>query len=185
MASLRALHVRNVRPEDSCATALIEYRKFAADTLSFCPQNKLEYLGADSAVQRLVRRIPVNKPDVDKKGKGKEKSPAIDKKAKGKKKSESTLMKELASLGADWFNEMHIKPTLEELIDGYDESDDDFEIDGSYGLRVELVGGLRFCDISGVRIFGTLNLSCYVLFTLEVMFHGGERTKFKSLLNQC
>ncbi|KAI9848787.1 MAG: hypothetical protein M1838_000368 [Thelocarpon superellum] len=66
LISLRALHIINFRTDDTCTWVMRELRKFAIDNVAHHPQLKLEYIGLDATVERLLRR-----PRASKKRKGK------------------------------------------------------------------------------------------------------------------
>jgi hypothetical protein len=120
------------------------------DTISHQPQLKLEYLALDSSggaigidqqVFRLVRRKNVPK------------TPAkVDKKGKGKETATSDLNGTIGSIGSSIWGglETQLPPGLDA-----DSSDEEEEIEGYKvkGLRLEMMGGLKFSDIAGVRIF--------------------------------
>jgi hypothetical protein len=132
-----------------------EFRKFAVDNIAHNPGMKLEYLALETSVERLVRRAPVQKVVVDKKGKGKEKLST-----KGKTLAQLALAQHTSwsstsgiGIGNAGLDGLSLAP-----IPGYptswDESDeDDLDIGGKMGLRIETVEGIRFSDVSGVRIF--------------------------------
>jgi hypothetical protein len=115
---------------------------------------KLEYLALDTSVERLVRRKPKSKVK-DKKGKGKD----VDTIGLSVQHLAEVVMNG-PSLGGGWGSG---SDTLGgSLTNGYDwESSGDDEGDGlsmsavstKTGLKVETVEGIRFCDVSGVRIF--------------------------------
>ncbi|TVY17542.1 hypothetical protein LARI1_G005107 [Lachnellula arida] len=131
MTSLRALHVNQFR-YDQCASMMHEWKQLMVDVVAHTPFMKLEYIGLNEAIDRLVRRSRVNKnAKKDKKGKGK----ATDVIAK-------------ALLGDnDW--------TDPSKRSDYQASSDEDEavMFGELGLKVETVEDIRFYEISGVRIF--------------------------------
>jgi hypothetical protein len=100
-----------------------EFRKFAVDSISHSPEMKLEYLALDLTVERLVRRPPTK--EAGKKAKGKEKDGGLS-----------------TSVG-----------TANGEATESSDSDEDEEVGGKTGLKVETIDGIRFSDIDGVRIF--------------------------------
>jgi hypothetical protein len=132
-----------------------EFRKFAVDNIAHNPDMKLEYIALDTSVERLVRRKPPSKSA------GKDK-PA-DKKGKGKVQGMDNTSKALAELiiglgsSSSWgdggsSNANGLATPV--LFDWQDSSDEDEPASiGKIGLKVETVEGIRFCDVSGVRIF--------------------------------
>jgi len=112
---------------------------------------KLEYLALDTSIEQLVRRVPT-KPPVDRKGKGKEKAST-----KGKTLAQLALAQHthwsstsgvgIANAGLDGLSLAPIPMSWEES------DDEDLDIGGKMGLKVETVEGIRFSDVTGVRIF--------------------------------
>jgi hypothetical protein len=133
LTNLRALHIINFRNDDTCHWVVREVRKFVVDSVSYNPEMKLEYIGLENSVERIVRRAPKSK-DVNK---------AADKKGKGKavEKIESEAFPTLNSM---------LTPVVEDSS-----SDDDDESDDGLipGLKLETLEGVRFYDIYGIRIF--------------------------------
>ncbi|KAH7385118.1 F-box domain-containing protein [Cadophora sp. MPI-SDFR-AT-0126] len=140
LTALRVLHVISFHnPEDTCTWVMREFRKFAVDVICHNPSMKLEYLALDQALDRLVRRKPMLKPKVDKKGKGKEANWTS-----AKALAELVMGSAAISTSGGW-NE-------ESKYDFPDSSDDEDGIVKT-GLRVETIDGIRFSDVLGVRIF--------------------------------
>jgi hypothetical protein len=112
---------------------------------------KLEYIGMENTVERLVRRVKI--PKSKDKGKGK----AVD---TGKAVQQPDL-----PAGALWANDtievlddLEPFPTLNSMLKtpAEEESSDDEsgDEDGlSPGLKLETLEGVRFYDVYGVRIF--------------------------------
>jgi hypothetical protein len=122
---------------------------------------KLEYIALDNSVERLVRRVPLPKKEVDNKGKGKEVAGGAHGASKkafaqlvlgsgGVWPDGTTMGSGLTSgLGTSGIGSMNF---LEDSED--DESAEwGVGISGKIGLKVETVEGIRFCDVTGVRIF--------------------------------
>lgn len=140
LTALRVLHVITFdNPDDTCSWVFREFRKFTVDVICHNPTMKLEYLAVEQALDRLVRRKPMLKPKVDKKGKGKEMN--------------WTSAKALAELV---MGSAAVATTGGWSEDGkYDFPDSSDDEDGivKTGLRVETIDGIRFSDVTGVRIF--------------------------------
>ncbi|KAK4196825.1 hypothetical protein QBC40DRAFT_268158 [Triangularia verruculosa] len=156
LVSLRALHIAQLRNEDTCIWVMRETKKFLIDNLSHHSHLKLEWISIDDddRVERLIRArdLPKRKKD------GREKK-------KGKKKVVPTTGMGSTSLGL-------ILPSIEtgaageatssawlEAIGGNGSSDsedsgDDGEEDERFrASKIETVGDMRFFDVYGVRIF--------------------------------
>jgi hypothetical protein len=103
----------------------------------------LEYIALDQTIDRLVRRKPIV-------------NSVPSKKAKGKGKQCNILLDLVMGTNTSGISSV---PTWEAAIAGsaasHLESSDDEDEDGSLsrGLIVETLSGMRFCDITGVRIF--------------------------------
>jgi len=153
LTALRALHTIQFRTDDTCLWVMREFRKFAVDNIAHNPDMKLEYLALDTSVERLVRR---KQPKT-----GKEK--AADKKGKGKAKGMDNTSKALAELiiglgssstwgdGGSSSSNGLATPVLFEWQESSD--DEDPVAISKTGLKVETIEGIRFCDVTGVRIF--------------------------------
>src|SRR3954449_9872106 len=78
LVNLRALHIIQLRNDDTCVWVMRETKRFLIDNLSHYPHLKLEWISIDDEdrVERLVR--PSDRAKKDK---------AASKKAKGKQKS--------------------------------------------------------------------------------------------------
>jgi hypothetical protein len=132
-----------------------EFRKFAVDNIAHNPEMQLEYLALDTNVERLVRRKQLAKPA------GKDK--AADVKGKGKATGMDNTSKALAELiiglgsSSNWNDATSSSangvttPVLFEWQESSDE--EDATSVHKTGLKVETIEGIRFCDVSGVRIF--------------------------------
>lgn len=133
-----------------------EFRKFAVDNISHNPEMKLEYLALDTSVERLVRSIPSNKtPAVDKKGKSKETSMTKGKTLAQLAKTQNMSWSSMGGVGIG-SNALDILNGVG--ITGYsaawDESDDeDLDIGGKSGLKIETVENIPFYEVTDVRIF--------------------------------
>ncbi|KAG4435478.1 hypothetical protein IFR05_009050 [Cadophora sp. M221] len=140
LTALRALHVITFdNPDDTCSWVFREFRKFAVDVICHNPTMKLEYLAVEQALDRLVRRKPMLKPKVDKKGKGKETNWTS-----AKALAELVMGSAAVATTGGW--------SEDGKYDFPDSSDDDDGIVKT-GLRVETIDGIRFSDVTGVRIF--------------------------------
>lgn len=181
LANLRALHIVQLRDEDTCHWVLRETKRFLADNVSHHPHLKLEWLSVneDDRVMRLVRMHKGRRrdgDDKDPKGKGKAKD-----KGKWKGKGVQTAVVPVAAslTSASSSSPLPMEPIaspvesptfdldlssmdlskflpkdLSEALGSSDEEDGDFGgEDGRYGQKIKLVDGLNFCDAEGVRIF--------------------------------
>lgn len=122
---------------------------------------KLEYIALDNSVERLVRRVPLHKKNVDNKGKGKEVSSTAygaSKKAfsqlvlgSGGIWPDGTPMSAglTSGLGTSGIDSIHFLEDSEEE----DGAEWGVGVSGKMGLKVETMEGMRFCDVTGVRIF--------------------------------
>jgi hypothetical protein len=116
---------------------------------------QLEYLALDTSVERLVRRKQTEKQA----GKGK----ASDKKGKGKAGGMDNTSKALAELiiglgsSSNWNDGTNSSANglATPVLFDWQESSDEEEPSSisKIGLKVETIEGIRFCDVSGVRIF--------------------------------
>lgn len=134
LVSLRALHIIQLRNDDTCVWVMRETKRFLIDNLSHHPHLKLEWISIDDddRVERLLR--PSDFPKKDKKA---------SKKSKGKQKALGS------SLGGG--NDMF--PVLAPP-DNWDVSSSDSEDDEDLqDTRIETVDNIHFYDVWGVRIF--------------------------------
>ena len=161
LISLRALHTIQFRTDDTCMWVCREFRKFTADNVSHNPHLKLEYIALDSSVERLVRRVPAPEQKLDYKGKGKEIAGNADDSSRktfaqlvlgsGRVWPDGTSMSSSFAFGTgtSGFGQMNFSEDSED--------DDGDELgpgsSGKIGLKLETIEGLRFCDVTGVRIF--------------------------------
>ena len=132
MTSLRAIHINQFRVGDTCPSIMHETKQFMVDMVSHNPQMTLEYIGLNEAIERLVRRSRAKSTKKDKKGKG--------------KANETTKVIAEALLGNSTWADSSAS------FDSQASSDEEMMV-GKLGLKVETVEGIRFCDVTGVRIF--------------------------------
>jgi len=119
---------------------------------------KLEYLALDNNVERLVRRVKNPSPSssstkkTDKKGKGKENkgnAQVLAELVMGSSGYENSLL-----LGGSGGNtSSNSQPWLEYQDDDSSDEEQDSSYNAKIGLKVESLEGLKFHDVSGVRIF--------------------------------
>jgi hypothetical protein len=162
LVSLRAFHTIQFRTDDTCLWVCREFRRFTVDNVSHNPHMKLEFIALDNSVERLVRRVPLPKNNVENKGKGKE----IAGNADGSSRKtfaqlvfgsdgtwpDGTPMSAGLATGGPWTNGIDYSLVLEDSED--DEGAEwSFGISGKIGLKVETIEGMRFCNVTGVRIF--------------------------------
>lgn len=128
MANLRALHIVNLRNDDTCVWVMRETKRFIIDNLSHFPDLKLEWLAIDED-EHAERLIRWKAPPKDKK------------KAKAKGKEKDTP---LASMNGDQYPVLSLEP-------GVDSDSDDDDIGG--GMRIETIDNIHFYDVWDVGIF--------------------------------
>ncbi|KAI3402165.1 hypothetical protein diail_94 [Diaporthe ilicicola] len=138
LVNLRALHVINLRNDDTCVWVMRETKRFVIDNLSHYPELKLEWLAIDDdeRVERIVRwkETPKEKKSKSAKSKGKEKAVPWTSLPNG-----------------DHFPVL----SLDNLDLGSESDEDDGE--GSTGpdgmSKIETIDNIHFYDVWGVRIF--------------------------------
>ncbi|KAJ4389777.1 hypothetical protein N0V93_007249 [Gnomoniopsis smithogilvyi] len=129
MANLRALHIVNLRNDDTCVWVMRETKRFIIDNLSHFPELKLEWLAIDED-EHAERLIRWKAPPRDKKKKAK---------AKGKEKATSST-----PTNGDQYPVLSLEP-------GVDSDSDDDDIGG--GLKIETIDNIHFYDVWDVGIF--------------------------------
>lgn len=166
LESLRALHTIEFRCRETCAWVMQEFRKFVVDNVAHNPEMKLEYLALGASVDRLVRHpLPLEAP-VDRKGKGKEttatKGPTLAQLAVAQHKTLAQLA--LAQNDTSWSSTGGIGigsnalDILNSPIPGFstswdDSDDEDLDVGGKSGLRIEMIENMPFYEVTDVRIF--------------------------------
>jgi hypothetical protein len=121
-----------------------EFKGFTKDNVAHNPDMKLEYLALQDNVDRLVRRSASSPSKSSKKGKGKSKA-----KQDSTKQMAEMMLGVNNTLGGDGAT---LPPTFEWQASS--EEDEGWGVPvGKAGLKVETVEGVRFGDVSGVRIF--------------------------------
>ncbi len=132
LVSLRALHIIQLRNDDTCVWVMRETKRFLVDNLSHHPHLRLEWVSIDedNLVERVVNPAElVNKPP-KKKSKGKEKATGL----------VNSLANFPALLANAWDN----------AEAAANESDSDDEL---MSTKFQLLEGARFSDVWDVRIF--------------------------------
>jgi hypothetical protein len=134
LVNLRALHIIQLRNDDTCVWVMRETRRFLADNVSHHPEMKLEWLSIDEndIAARLIP--PSEQPKKEKKSK----------KAQGKQ----TAVVSQGVGGSDLFP---VLPSLENWGDVSSDSDEDE--DDLPKPRFETKENFHFYDIYGIRIF--------------------------------
>ncbi|KAJ0115291.1 hypothetical protein J7T55_012567 [Diaporthe amygdali] len=138
LANLRALHIINLRNDDTCVWVMRETKRFVIDNLSHYPELKLEWLAIDDdeRVERIVRwkETPKEKKSKSAKSKGKEKAVPWTSLPNG-----------------DHFPVL----SLDNLDIGSESDEDDEEgTSGPDGMsKIETIDNIHFYDVWGVRIF--------------------------------
>lgn len=172
LTALRALHVVELRNDDTCVWVMRETKFFLIDTVSHCPAlRKLEWVSVDEEdrVSRLVRPAAKKKKkggdgdgddddDDDDGGKGKGKAKEgqqQDKSGKAKAKaSKGNKSKTATAIGGVVTLDI---PALiaAELADDFSSDEEDAAAEAEFllGQKIEVVDGMHFCDVDDVRIF--------------------------------
>lgn len=134
LINLRALHLIQLRNDDTCVWVMRETKRFLIDNLSHHPHLKLEWISIDDddRVDRLIRP-----GDLPKKNKS-----APSSKSKGKEKAPSPAG---FSLGGEMFP---ILPALDSWDQSDSEDDEELQDQG-----IETLENIHFYDVWGVRIF--------------------------------
>ncbi|KAK0742193.1 hypothetical protein B0T21DRAFT_306662 [Apiosordaria backusii] len=161
LVSLRALHIAQLRNEDTCVWVMRETKKFLIDNLSHHPHLKLEWISIDDddRVERLIRArdLPRRKDkQKGKKDKAKKQSPTL-----GLGSSASGLILPSIETGdgggsssSAWMDAIGGNGSSDDSEDDSDEDGDgDGDDDRFRASKIETVGDMRFYDVYGVRIF--------------------------------
>lgn len=139
LTNLRALHIINLRNDDTCVWVMRETKEFLLDNLSHHPDMKLEWVSIDEddKVDRIL--LPVDLPP-----KKKKKAAAKD---KGKQKATSTTTagNTVTINGGESFP---IFPALDGWGAESESEDEDEETP-----VIERLPGVKFYDVWDVRIF--------------------------------
>jgi len=140
--NLRALHIIQLRNDDTCVWVMRETKRFLMDSISHYPELKLEWLSIDddTCVERVIWTCPGPKPPKAKsaKGKGKEKATI------------EPTVEPTAVPTVDPTSETEPFPLLS--MDAWEtaaDSDDDLVEDE----KVTLGNASHFSDVWGVKIF--------------------------------
>jgi hypothetical protein len=136
LISLRALHIIQLRNDDTCVWVMRETKRFLIDNLSHHPHLKLEWISIDEEdrVERLIR--PSDRAKLNK---------MASKKAKGKQKA--LAPGEFGGGGNDLFP---VLPPPDNWDNAVSDSDEDDEMESQ---RIDSVDNIHFYDVWGVRIF--------------------------------
>ncbi|CAN8102132.1 unnamed protein product [Discula destructiva] len=136
MVNLRALHIVNLRNDDTCVWVMRETKRFIIDNLCHFQNLKLEWLAIDEDehAERLVRwkAPPKDKKKAKAKGKMAE-----------KEKDAAAL---LASMNGEHYPVLSLEP-------GVESDSDDEEAVGSSTMRIETIDNIHFYDVWDVGIF--------------------------------
>lgn len=132
LTSLRALHIINLRNDDTCVWVMRETKRFVIDALSHFPDMKIEWLAIDDDehVERIFRW---KEPPKKKKGKS----------SKGKEKVNSPSLT----------NGSHFPVLTLDHTEAGSDSDEDFGNGSEEISRIETIDNIHFYDVWGVRIF--------------------------------
>jgi hypothetical protein len=137
LVSLRALHIVQLRNDDTCVWVMRETKRFLIDNLTHHPHLKLEWISIDDddRVERLIRASDLPKKD-------KKQS----KKAKGKQKAKAVPG------GGGGNSPFPVLPPVDSWDNAASSSDSESE-DEDKDRRIETVENIHFYDVWGVRIF--------------------------------
>lgn len=137
LKNLRALHIINLRNDDTCVWVMRETKKFVIDTLSHFPELKLEWLAIDEDehVERIVRWKAPPKEKKSFKGKGKEKA-----------NSSAAIF-----TNGDQYPVLSLENTANYISD----TDEDDVSTAYFGdsATIETIENIHFYDVLGVKIF--------------------------------
>lgn len=135
--NLRALHIVNLRNDDTCVWVMRETKRFIIDNLCHFPHLKLEWLAIDEDehAERLVRW----------------KSPPKDKKKAKAKGKETEKKKDATALSVVTNGEQYPLLSLEPGVDSDSDGDDDEALPGA--TRIETIESIHFYDVWDVGIF--------------------------------
>lgn len=135
LQNMRALHIINLRNDDTCVWVMRETKRFVIDTLSHFPELKLEWLAIDEDehAERIVRwkAPPKDKKKKNSKGKGKEKAPAP------------------TFTNGDQYPVL----ILDNAADVVSDTDEDDMAGFEGSTKIETIENIHFYDVSGVKIF--------------------------------
>lgn len=141
MSKLRALHIVNLRNDDTCVWVMRETKRFIIDNLCHFPHLKLEWLAIDEDehAERLVRWKSPSKDKKKTKAKGKGKGKEDEKKINSASPSLITDLEQYPLL------------SLEHSVDSDSDGDEDDAIPGT--TRIETIENIHFYDVWDVGIF--------------------------------
>lgn len=164
LSSLRALHIVQLRNDDTCVWVMRETKRFLIDNVSHYPDLKLEWISIDDddRVDRLIRVKQANGDDDDGGDGDADKKDGVDGENKKKEKKKEGKQKAAGGLSSATSTSLGLDLSLDinallaaELGDAGGESSSDEEDDGFglNGTKVETVEGMQFCDVDGIKIF--------------------------------
>jgi hypothetical protein len=172
LAALRALHIIHLRNDDTCVWVMRETKRFLIDNVSHFPELKLEWIAIDEddRVDRLIRISSSKGGDGDDgsssasdseseggkdKGKGKQPSTGLGSSSSGLGLASTASVEDLdipALIAAELGEDAATSSSSGSEAGGVD-SDDSEDEDEMVGRKIEIVEGIAFCDVEGVRIF--------------------------------
>jgi hypothetical protein len=174
LAALRALHIIHLRNDDTCVWVMRETKRFLIDNVSHFPELKLEWIAIDEddRVDRLIRISSSKGGDGDDgsssasdseseggkdkgKGKGKLPSTGLGSSSSGLGLASTASVEDLdipALIAAELGEDGATSSSSGSEAGGVD-SDDSEDEDEMVGRKIEIVEGIPFCDVEGVRIF--------------------------------
>ncbi|KAK4226364.1 hypothetical protein QBC38DRAFT_419402 [Podospora fimiseda] len=154
--ALQALHIFQLRNEDTCVWVLRETKRFLIDNLSHYPKLKLEWVSIDDddRVEKIVRILKKKKRGSNKKSKkGKGTESAVFSGSAGTDFAPSSWSSSVAANEGAWEAMSMGSGSGSYISDSEEESEDD---DGEAEMkvsRIETVSDYHFFDVPHVRIF--------------------------------
>ncbi|KAK0666090.1 hypothetical protein QBC41DRAFT_281609 [Cercophora samala] len=150
LVSLRALHIAQLRNEDTCVWVMRETKKFLIDNLSHHPHLKLEWISIDDddRVERLIRArdLPRRKKEKGEKKKNQSATTGLGSTSSG------LILPSIETDGSGssaWMDAIGGNGSSDDSEDSGEEEDDE----RFRASKIETVGEMRFYDVYGVRIF--------------------------------
>ncbi|KAI9847585.1 MAG: hypothetical protein M1837_002159 [Sclerophora amabilis] len=147
LSSLKALHIIHFRIEDTCRTVKRDLLRFTIDIVAHHPQMKLEHIGLDDDVHRLLRKSASDRKKPNK-TKNKKKKVNAD---SAVQTSSSAAAAEAAAAATDGAAEDSSSSNESTEPD----SDADTVVHGTNRprLKISTLENVKFYDVYGVRIF--------------------------------
>ncbi|KAI9825681.1 MAG: hypothetical protein M1832_001025 [Thelocarpon impressellum] len=154
LANLRALHIINFRTDDTCTWVMRELRRFAIDNVAHHPHLKLEYIGLDRTVERLLRKPKEAESKRKRMAKAEAKAKALAASASSKADATATTNGTAGASAASPPSTSADKDQGKDSDGSSSSSDDDDDEEREQPLlKIETLDNVKFYDVYGVRIF--------------------------------